>query len=312
MQRKWPCLPNKGVQWQHWRRCRRWRGTTQLLTAWTAGWKEPMVFLHVFVSYCLDQWICGMGRNYPPKWMRFTAEVPKFWRRLLQVPEPLGSLDALASSGSAPLSCWREMPSGASSEAWCFLCLGVKLCQVVMTKVSQMSCFSWDWDQCAAFSSTFSHVSSSTLVLHVGKSHEFMPICIIPQKIVFCSRLSSGSSTHTQLYLMSFHQNSSHKIWSQDVSGCPLNWNFIQLKNIDLHTQAVFVEQKMCHSLLIHDAFGMLGGPRTQFQGHQWQRHLATWGACRSALRVATAENIDLCIAHTFQRQSYNPVHTLL
>ena len=91
----------------------------------------------------------------------------------------------LASSGSAPLSCWREMPSGASSEAWCFLCLGVKLCQVVMTKVSQMSCFSWDWDQCAAFSSTFSHVSSSTLVLHVGKSHEFMPICIIPQRLCF-------------------------------------------------------------------------------------------------------------------------------
>ena len=130
-------------------------------------------------------------------------------------------------------------------------------------------------------------------------------------KIVFCSRLSSGSSTHTQLYLMSFHQNSSHKIWSQDVSGCPLNWIFIQLKNIDLHTQAVFVEQKLCHSLLIHDAFGMLGGPRTRFQGHQWQRHLATWGACRSALRVATAENIDLCIAH-LSTSIIQSVHTLL
>ena len=142
-------------------------------------------------------------RNYPPTWTRFTAESAKILAAPASSARAARLTGHLASSGSAPMSCWREMPSGASSEAWRFLCLGVKLCQFVMTKVSQMSCFSWDWDQCAAFSSTFSHVSSSTLVLHVGKSHEFMPICIIPQRLCFvpgCPRDQARTHNYTSCH----------------------------------------------------------------------------------------------------------------
>lgn len=134
----------------------------------------------------------------PPTGRGLLLKVPKFWRRLLQVPEPLGSLDTWHPRGRhlcpAGGRCPLELPRRHGA---------FKLCQFVMTKVSQMSCFSWDWDQCAAFSSTFSHVSSSTLVLHVGKSHEFMPICIIPQRLCFvpgCPRDQARTHNYTSCH----------------------------------------------------------------------------------------------------------------
>lgn len=123
-------------------------------------------------------------------------------------------------------------------------------------------------------------------VLGIKHAHTIIPHVIPPELqsqdlVSGCLRMSSQ---------LKFHP--AEEYWSSYASS--LCWT----KNV-------------CHSLLIHDAFGMLGGPRTQFQGHQWQRHLATWGACRSALRVATAENIDLCIAH-LSMSIIQSAHTLL